>query len=208
MPIASRSTRGSRPTEAVARSHPLFCGERLRADFRRQSLVTAVALLLGSAATGFGWTWGLPLLIAAGLVQVGLGVSLALLNSLQHQRALELIIEGRSLPLPRLEREMQRLKRPRHRIGLASALDDLVQAAERWPKLIRSSRPVFDPRTVRTAAAELRRIAAFLRTNEVSACALARAERLLTSGHSPLYGTDLDDLDHELLCIRQELDHP
>jgi hypothetical protein len=208
MPTASRSTRGSRSTEAAVRNHPLSRGERLGADLHRQCLVTALALLLGSVATGFVSTWGLPLLIAAGLVQLGLAVSLAMLNSLQHERALEMIIEGRRLPIPRLERELQRLKRPRHRTGLANALDDIVRTAARWPKLIRVSRPVFDPRIVRAAAPELRAIAACMRTNEVSACALARAERLLMSGHSPLYGTDLDDLDHELVRIRRELDHP
>jgi hypothetical protein len=205
MPIASRSTRSSRSTEAAGQNHPLVRGEQLRADFRRQSLVTALALLLGSLATGFGWTWGLPLLVAAGLVQVWLGVSLAFLDSLQHERALELIGEGESLPLPGLERGVQRLSRPCHSTGLARALEDLVQIAERWPKLIRTSRPVFDPRTVRAAATELGAIAACLRTGEVSARALARVERLLTSGRSPLYGTDADELKHELHRIRLEL---
>lgn len=204
MPIAFRPTRSSRSIPVVAAGHPFFRGERLRADFRRQSLVTLLPLLLGSLATGFGWTWGLALLVAAGLVQLWLGFSLVLLRSLQHEKALELIIKSGNLPPPGLEREVQRLTRPRHSRGLSRALDDLVQTAERWPRLT-TSRPVFDPRIARAAATELRGIAASLRSGEVSVRALARVERLLTSGGSPLYGTDADELNHELLLIRLEL---
>jgi hypothetical protein len=149
----------------------------------------------------------MPLLIAAGIVQLGLGLGLALLAQLQRERARELIIAGRdALPLRALERERRRLQRPRRRAGLADALEDLVRAAERWPRIISTARPVFDPRQVRAAASELRAIAARLRASTVAVRAVARVERLLTSGNSPLYGREPEALRHELRRINAEFD--
>jgi hypothetical protein len=125
----------------------------------------------------------------------------------QRERARELIIAGRSdLPLPVLRRERRRLQRPRRRRGLAHALEDLVRAAERWPTLVPTCRPVFDPRRVRAAAPQLRAIAARLRADAVTVQALARVERLLTSGASPLYGREPEELRLELNRIEVELE--
>jgi hypothetical protein len=109
-----------------------------------------------------------------------------------------------------LEREWQRLQRPRHVRGLAGALDDLVRAAERWPTLVPTARPVFDPRQVRATAVELHGIAARLRAGRVAVPTVARVERLLTSGASPLYGREREALRHELMRIDADLDreHP
>jgi len=57
-----------------------------------------------------------------------------------------------------------------------------VQTAERWPTLLPTARPVFDPRQIRTAAPELRAIASLLRSSPVDARGVALVERLLTSG--------------------------
>jgi hypothetical protein len=209
-PIAGQrapDTQPCSPAGLLGPNHPLVRGHELRGDLWRQSLVTAAAFLLGAIGAASGRGWGLPLLVAAAVVQLGLGVGLALLAGLQRERARELIIAGGGgLPLPALERERRRLESPRRRAGLAEALEELVRAAERWPKIVPTARPVFDPRLVRAAAAELRAIAARLRASTVAVCAVARVERLLTSGASPLYGREPDELRHELMRINAELD--
>jgi hypothetical protein len=209
-PIAGQSAPGRQPSSPavlLGSSHPLVRGNELRGDLRRQSLATTAPVLLGTIGAASGRAWGLPLLVAAGIVQVGLAVGLGLLAHLQRERARELIIAGHGgLPLPALAREVRRLQRPRHVAGLADALEDLVRAAERWPSIVPTARPVFDPCLVCAAAAELRALAARLRASTDAACAVARVERLLTSGESPLYGREPEALRHELWRIDAELD--
>jgi len=209
-PIAGQPVPGPQsrsPAELLGPNHPLVRGHEFRGDLWRQSLVTAAAVLLGAIGAASGRVWGLPLFVAAGIVQLGLGIGLALLTQVQRERARELIIAGRiGLPLPTLERERRRLQRPRTRAGLADALEELVRAAERWPTLVPTARPVFDPRQVRGAAAELRATAARLRASTVAVRPVARVERLLTSGASPLYGREPEALRHELMRIHAELD--
>jgi hypothetical protein len=169
--------------------------------------VTAAAVALGASGYVAGGRWGLPLLIGAAIVQLALGLVLALHAGLQRERARELIIAGRGeLPLPVLQRERGRLQRPRRSRSHARALEELVRAAERWPTLVRSCRPVFDPQLVRAAAPQLRAIATRLRVSRVTAHTAARVERLLTSGASPLYGRELEELRAELRRIEAELD--
>jgi len=104
--------------EILGANHPLVRVVDLRRDMHRQSLATAVAVVIGMVGFAFGTRWGLPLLIAAALIQLVLGAGIALLAQLQHVRALDLIIEGLDgLPLPALERERRRLQRPRRRAG-------------------------------------------------------------------------------------------
>jgi hypothetical protein len=173
---------------------------------RRQSLVTAVAIVTGTVGFAFGTRWGLPVLIAAALIQLVLAAGIALLAQLQRERALDLIIEGRGdLPLPALQRERRRLQRPKRRASLAHALEDFAQTAERWPTLLPSARPVFDPCQIRAASPELRAIAALLRSSAVGVRGLASVERLLTRGDSPLYGRERDELRRALERILAEL---
>jgi hypothetical protein len=151
--------------------------------------------------------WGAPLLVVAGIVQLVLAVGLALQAGLQRERARELIIAGRAdLPLRTVQCECRRLRRPHHSQSLAGALENLVRAAQRWPTLVPTSRPVFDPRQVRAAAPQLRALATRLRASAPPLAAIARTERLLTSGASPLYGRDPDELRRELDRIEAELD--
>lgn len=208
-PIAGQPVPGPEPRSAAAllgSNHLLVRGQELRGDLRRQALVTAAAVTLGAFGTASGRSWGLLLLVAAGVVQLGLGVSLAALARLQQERARELIIAGYTgLPLPVVEREQRRLQRPRQRASLADALEDLVRAAERWPRIVPTARPVFDPGQVRAAAADLHAIAGRLRASTAAVGAVARVERLLTSGASPLYGSEPEALRDELLRIHAEL---
>lgn len=208
--ISAHRVRGQHPlspTAFLGANHPLVRGAELRGDLWRQALVTAATVLFGAIGAASSRGWGLPLLVAAVIVQLGVGVGLVLLAQLQQERARELIIAGRGgLPLSALERERQRLQRPRRRAGLANGLEDLVRAAERWSRIVPTARPVFDPRQVRTAAPELRAIASLLRASTVDARAVALVERLLTSGASPLYGREPAELHRALEHIRAEFE--
>jgi nucleotide-binding universal stress UspA family protein len=187
--------------------HPLARGETLRGDLWRQSVVTAAAVFAGAVGTATGRGWGLLLLVAAATVQLGLAIGLTLHAQLQRERARELIIAGRTdLAPPVLHREQRRLNRSRRRRSLARALDDVVRTAERRPTVVPRSRPIVDPGQARAAAAQLRTIAARLRANAVNAPAVARVERLLTSGASPLYGRERDELLRELKRIEADID--
>jgi hypothetical protein len=193
--------------ELLGPNHPLARGDGLRRDLWRQSLITAAAVLVGAIGTASQHMWGAPLLVVAAIVQLVLAVGLALHAGLQRERARDLIIAGRAdLPLRAVQCECRRLRRPRHSRSLAGALEDLVRAAQRWPTLVPTSRPVFDPRQVRAAAPQLRALATRLRASAPPLAAIARTERLLTSGASPLYGRDLGELRRELNRIEAEFD--
>jgi hypothetical protein len=193
--------------ELLGPNHPLARGDRLRRDLWRQSLVTAAAVVVGAIGAASSQPWPMALLVVAAVVQLVLAVGLALHAGLQRERARELIIAGRAdLPLRTVQRECRRLRRPRHSRSLAAALENLVRAAERWPTLLPSSRPVFDPRQVRATAPRLRALASRLRASSPPLAAIARTERLLTSGASPLYGRDPDELRRELNWVEAELD--
>jgi hypothetical protein len=64
---------------------------------------------------------------------------------------------------------------------------------------------VYEAFLVREVASELLAVAADLRVATVGVCGVARVERLLTIGTSPLYGTRRDELQAELLQIRADL---
>jgi hypothetical protein len=68
-----------------------------------------------------------------------------------------------------------------------------VESAERWPRILRSSRPVLNIRLVREVAPELHETATLVRATN-SAGGVALSERLPTSGASPLYRAQIDDL--------------
>jgi hypothetical protein len=195
------------PAELLGPNHPLVRGEEIRGDLWRQSLATSLVVLVGTIATASRRGWGIPLLVASLLVQLGLAVALALLAQLQRERAREVIIAGRSdLALPVLELARRRLQRLRRRHRLARALEELARTAERWPPLVPGARPIFDPCQIRAASGELRAIAARLRDGTIPVAGVARIERLLTSGDSPLYGREPEALGQELRRIRIELD--
>jgi hypothetical protein len=185
--------------------HPFVRALELRRVLARQSLTAAGASAIGAAGLAYGAGWALPVLVVAGVVQLVLVAGLAVVVALARERARDLIAEGcEHLPLPLLARQRRRLLDRRRRDGLARALDGLVATAERWPRL-RNPRPVFNVRLVREVVPELHEIAALLRLVTGSAPGVALSERLLTSGGSPLYGVEVDDLRSELRRIREAL---
>jgi hypothetical protein len=186
--------------------HPLVRVVDLRNALRRQSLVSAAAVLIGTIGFASGARWGLPVLIAAAIVQFLISLAFALLALLQQTLVWDLIIEGRGdLPLPSLARELRRLQRPREHARLARDLEQLVQQAERWPMSRPTLRPIFDPRQIRAEAPELRLIGALLHSGSVDVRGVAHVERLLRLGDSPLYRREPDELHRELKSICTEL---
>jgi hypothetical protein len=94
--------------------------------------------------------------------------------------------------------------RPRRRQAVADGLEDLVRCARRRHRP--STTPlVYDAFLVRQFASELFTVADDLRAATVEVSGVARVQRLLTSGSSPLYGTASDELSAELARIRADL---
>jgi hypothetical protein len=174
---------------------------------RRQAVVGLLPVFAGAVGVAFAAPWGMTLLVVAGTVELALLSAIMLASSRLRERARESIISGRAdFRLSAVARERARLLRPRLRRSLAGALEDLVQVAQRWHSVLRQYRPVFDPRLVRATAPELQTIARLLRSRSARAAAVARVERLLTSGASPLYGHDPAELRVELAHILRDLE--
>ena len=142
--------------------------------------------------------FGLPLAIASGLVQVGLVCWLALLACRRRDVCRQLIIAGRErLPLVDVERERRRLSDTRLQTRLARTLEDIADAgAGRHfePRIT----PLLHLHVLRPVAPQLRHLAQLLRGDGASDRGVALVEWLVTSGQSPLYGTQLQPLSEEL----------
>jgi len=170
-------------------------------------LTATAAFAWGAVGLITGARWGLFVLVLAALVELMLLVGIAAARSSLRERARDLIIEGRDqIDLPVFAHERQRLRDPRRRARLAKALEDLVQTAERWPTIFPAARPVFDPTEVLAVAMELRVIARLLVASTQDARGAALIERLLTSGTSPLYARNRDELTSTLESILHALE--
>lgn len=189
------------PAQVLGPHHPLARALDLREVLLRQSTVTGVVLALSATAVLLRADWAGPVLVAGALVQLVLGVLLMAAVMLSRDRARDLLIEGCDVGLPVLARERRRLLALRRREALAASLEDLVRSAERWGRTPNPSRPVYEGFIVRQVAPELLAVAADLRAATVGVCGVARVERLLTTGTSPLYGPMSDELRAELALI-------
>ena len=185
---------------------PIIRSLDLRRDLRQQALTVAAAFAWGAVGLITGASWGPFVLLVAALVELLLLVGIASASASLRERARDLIIEGRDeIDLPVFARERQRLRDPRRRARLAKALEDLVQTAERWPTIFPAARPVFDPTEVIAVAVELRVIARLLVASTRDARGAALIERLLTSGTSPLYARNRDELTSTIESILHAL---
>jgi hypothetical protein len=157
-----------------------------------QFCTATLAAVSAAAALAAGASWARVALIAAGLVQLTLAAGIGVLVLLRYDRARALIIDGyEALPLTAIEQERNRLLSRRRRLVLAGSIEHLVQTAEQWSRTPRlrhpATRPLFSVPVVLTHAKELQRVAAMLRSDQMSARAVALVDRLLTSPGSPLY---------------------
>lgn len=184
-------------------AHPLVgLLRRSQTTVERMLAVAAVQLVACILLYG-GVPSALPLAIAAAVVQIALGLRLAVLRQSRRDLCLELIIGGVSrLPLGAVEREWRRLEDPRHLARLARSLRDVVDLAGRPLARIPSSRPLFDVRVVRLVRPQLLELAGLLATNAPPLPGVALVQRLMTSAVSPLYGADVEPLRQELRRAR------
>ena len=142
--------------------------------------------------------FGLPLAIASGLVQVVLGCQLALLASHRRDICRKLIIAGRErLPLADVERERRRLSDARLQTRLARTLEDVADAGAGRHFEPRVT-PLLHVHVLRPVGPHLREVARLLRGDCASVRGVALVEWLVTSGQSPLYGTEVQPLSEEL----------
>ena len=200
--------RGDEPpslaAEVLGAGHPLARALDLIEVLLRQSTATGLVVVTCAAGVLFGADWARAPLIAAVAVQLVLAAFLAAAVALRRERARDLLIEGRDVGLPVLARERQRLLAYRRRETLADTLEDLVHCAERLDRMLPMSRPVYHGFVVRQLASELLALAADLRS-AVGVRGVARTERLLTIGTSPLFGTETEELRAELARIRTDV---
>ena len=179
-------------------SHPLAVLLHMWETAIEQVLGVAAVQAAGVGLMCGGAPFGLSLALAAAVVQIALGWRLALLGMVRRDLCLELIIEGRGgVPLAAVEHERRRLD-PRRRARLARLIEELVELADRWPTRPAQPRPLFDSRVVRQVAPQLRETACLVRAGDPPAPGVALVERLVTSGTSPLYGSEVEQLRQEL----------
>jgi hypothetical protein len=200
-----RGDETSLAVEVLGAGHPLARALDLIEVLLRQSTATGLVVVICAAGVLFGADWARAPLIAAVTVQLVLAAFLAAAVALRRERARDLLIEGRDVRLPVLARERQRLLAYRHRETLADTLEDLVHCAERLDRMLPMSRPVYHGFVVRQLASELLALAADLRSATVGVRGVARTERLLTIGTSPLFGTETEELRAELARIRTDV---
>lgn len=176
--------------------HPLIAILRFSQTVREQVLTVA-----GLQTAGVILLWkgplALPLALACGVVQIALGLRIVYLESQKRVACRQLIIEGREqLPLLSVRRELRRLGDSRYRTVLAGSIEELANEASH--PYCERPHPIYRPTVVRAVAAQLGEIAALMRINDAPVRGVAHVEWLITSGSSPLYGTDVRPLREEL----------
>ncbi|MGH2887639.1 MAG: hypothetical protein ACRDPA_33895 [Solirubrobacteraceae bacterium] len=170
--------------------------------------VHVAAVLTGSVIARIeGREWAGPVAGSAAIVLLTLTVLVAAHKQRERDCAIELVLEGReTVPIAAVQRQRRRLLSDQTRNGLAGNLEDLIrQAASRSRRQMRVTALPFEPKLVRMVAEELRDVIGLLRTEGVSARGVARAERLVEHGVSPLYGRDVGALREELRRVRDLL---
>jgi hypothetical protein len=173
---------GARAEALLGARQPLVCVFR-RFDTAFEQLVS-VSAMQGAALVFLSGNlrFGLSLVIAGLVVQVGLGCRLAALRARRRELCLELIIGGRqALPLACTQRERRRLLDPRTRQQLATSTDEILQTAAGALPLHPAVRPIFYARVIRHVAP-----------------GVAAVEWLLRAPASPLYDVHVEPLRQEL----------
>jgi hypothetical protein len=163
--------------------------------------VSAAALLEGAHGA-------LSYLIASAVVLAVLACYLALLASHRAACAREVIIEGLvDVPLAVVQRERDRLLDRAHRAELANHVEAMREEGQRPGGRLPMAHPVFSRRVIAAVDPELEALARRLRPESANVRGIAMAERLLTDGCSPLYGTSVGELREELHRIMFSLGH-
>jgi hypothetical protein len=188
--------------ESLGRDHPLA---RALESFQVGIERAVVLAVVGAFAAGLlsrGDPFGLPLLIAAVIVQAATVARLVLTRERVRLECRELIIE-RCAPaaLASVERERERLADPRKREELARSIEHLADRAAATTAMA----PNMPLRFAREVEPELRELASLLRAETTDVVGVALIERLVTFAGSALYGGDERKLRDELAQIRYRL---
>jgi hypothetical protein len=192
--------------ELLGPAHPLTRVEDQLAVLHTRSLAVAALLCAGIAALLDGLATGLPLMLAAAVVEAALGCRAALLVDERRDHALDLIAEGHGdLPIAAVARQRRRLLDPARRRRLAKAFDEIRDEGLHPPPPRARVRPIFNPRVITATAPELTTIARLIRDDAAGLSGVAMAQQLLTQGGSPLYRSDLRLLREELHRIHYHL---
>jgi hypothetical protein len=202
------------PTESRSAAATLGCDHPLaRATERldaavRQLIAVGLVLAAGVIASCAGVGWAPALALSAGVVLVGLSLIAASYRQRESDCALALILQGRErLPVSAIQRQRHRLTDPCTRQQLAVAIETIIRRAGRPPRLsTRGTIPLFDVRVVAAVIPELTAVAARLRGDSAPLRGVARAERLVADGRSPLYGHSVEALRDELQHVMRRLD--
>lgn len=187
--------------------HPLVRASELLQSVLRQWVLVA-AVFLGAAAAGIaGEAWAWPLILGAGIVFSVLTLLIAGFRQCKHDQAIDLILKGyQNVPIEAIQDQRRRLLSTRTRSSLARHFEEMIDQVQKRPTLLpREARPLFHPRTVAGAIEDLLAVARALESNVVSAAGVARAERMITDGASPLYGHDVIALHAELRRVHHDL---
>jgi hypothetical protein len=201
----------SRPSAAADESplhpgHPLLRTTDALERVARQSLVVA-AMLTGSVIGDLDrQRWGLPLALSSAVVLAILSLTALGLRYRRRDRAIDLILEGREhVQIAAVQHERRRLMSERARTGLARSFEDVINESRRTGPQMRASRPLFHLWVVRESSKELSELVSLLASHHTSVQGLARAERLIAGGTSPLYGDDAGALRAEIRRINRLL---
>ena len=197
---------GWRPARAVlGPDHPLTRATAMLERLRTQSAVAAAILLLGIAAATQGDPWAPAVAVSAAIVQIGFGIAAAAVHQRKRDAAIQIIADGgEAMHIAAVQQARERLSSARARRRLADAVDSMTEHATNPPKLcLRGARPLYTTKVVAAVAADLDEISRLLRSGRATIRGVARTERLVTNGASPLYGHEPNALREELHRIRR-----
>jgi hypothetical protein len=200
--MAARALQTASTETLLGWDHPLVrLLERIAVRVEGSAVVMAI-LSVGVAGLVVGVADALDVVIAAGVTEVLLIGSAAILVSDLRACVRDLIIDGRGgIPLAVVQRERRRLTARENRAELQRSLTGLACEAVCQVAAPRYPRPLYTPGVVAAVAGELRATARMLDRDGVGAHGVALTERLLNGHDSPLYGRDASRLRDELRRI-------
>lgn len=148
-----------------------------------------------------------PLAVSSGVVLLILTAVVGAFRQRKRDCAIDLILEGHeTVPITAVQHQRRRLLSPRTRTTLARNFEDMIEQASKPAQLqMRGARPLSDLGIVAKATPDLHELVGLLHGDHVSARGVARAERLITDGASPLYGHNVSALRAELHRVHFDL---
>jgi hypothetical protein len=200
------TTARPRPAELLGTHHPLVRDlERLNVA-RNQSVIVAGVLGVGVGTLVAHSAAGLPLIVAAALVELLIACRIAMLRESRRVHVLDLIAEGHAeLPIAIVARACARLRRARHRQRLARSIETLLERRSGAFDVVVTPWRFARPELLVGVRAELRDISVLLREPDARVEGIALMERLWCDGTSWLHGDDPQVLREELGRVRFRL---